>query len=202
MTEKICLSCGETKAFSEFHKHPATKDGCQSQCKKCKTAYAREWQKANSEKYKNNQQEWRRANSEKQKEACRKWHKANSEKHKKLSREWRKLNPERVQEYRKINSEKILACARKRKALKKGADGSHTEKDIDKIFRNQGGVCNTCGKKLTYYRKKRYHVDHIIPLAKGGSNWPDNLQLLCPACNQSKGTKNPVEWARQSGRLF
>jgi 5-methylcytosine-specific restriction endonuclease McrA len=32
-------------------------------------------------------------------------------------------------------------------------------------------------------------VDHIRPLAKGGSSNPANLQLLCPACNKKKGSK-------------
>jgi 5-methylcytosine-specific restriction endonuclease McrA len=32
-------------------------------------------------------------------------------------------------------------------------------------------------------------VDHIVPLAKGGSDRPSNLQLLCAVCNRKKGSK-------------
>jgi 5-methylcytosine-specific restriction endonuclease McrA len=34
------------------------------------------------------------------------------------------------------------------------------------------------------------HIDHIVPLAKGGKNELDNLQLLCGKCNLKKGAKN------------
>jgi len=40
-----------------------------------------------------------------------------------------------------------------------------------------------------FYRKKRFEIDHIIPLDKGGNNKLDNLQLTCMHCNRSKGTK-------------
>lgn len=37
-------------------------------------------------------------------------------------------------------------------------------------------------------------VDHIVPIARGGSNGFDNLQTLCRWCNSSKGSKTMIEW--------
>ena len=34
-----------------------------------------------------------------------------------------------------------------------------------------------------------FEIDHIIPVALGGDNKPDNLWLLCRNCNRSKGIK-------------
>ena len=35
----------------------------------------------------------------------------------------------------------------------------------------------------------RLEIEHIIPLAKGGSNDETNLWLACPLCNSHKGDK-------------
>jgi len=51
-----------------------------------------------------------------------------------------------------------------------------------------GYICQYCGSP------KRLHVDHKIPLARGGSNAFENLVTSCGPCNQSKGSKLPEDW--------
>jgi len=53
----------------------------------------------------------------------------------------------------------------------------------------QNGLCNGCGCEL-----KNPHLDHVIPLSRGGTNTDDNVQLLCAPCNLSKGSKTMEEW--------
>ena len=55
--------------------------------------------------------------------------------------------------------------------------------------RNDDGcyVCAGCGE--TFPTRLYLQVDHIIPMAKGGLTVPENLQILCRACNMRKGDK-------------
>ncbi|MCT7975923.1 HNH endonuclease [Laspinema olomoucense] len=43
--------------------------------------------------------------------------------------------------------------------------------------------CQSCGKTE---QETELNIDHIIPLAMGGSNDISNLQTLCRQCNQRK----------------
>jgi 5-methylcytosine-specific restriction endonuclease McrA len=50
------------------------------------------------------------------------------------------------------------------------------------VLLRDGFTCQTCGKPATC-------VDHIRPLARGGSDHPSNLRASCGPCNQSKGAR-------------
>lgn len=65
------------------------------------------------------------------------------------------------------------------------------------IFLRDKGHCASCGADLSgMYQLSEFHVDHLIPLAKGGCNDPSNLQLLCDKCNLSKGSRIQINEER------
>lgn len=66
-----------------------------------------------------------------------------------------------------------------------------TRDDVIGKYDDQKGKCVYCGIDLFI---SKYHIDHIYPLARGGTNGPENIQLLCPTCNVSKGTKTHDEF--------
>ncbi len=68
----------------------------------------------------------------------------------------------------------------KRRALERGAEGSCSPKQWLAVLAKYGNQCQRCGATgdLT--------CDHIIPLSRGGSNDPTNLQPLCMLCNSLK----------------
>lgn len=72
-----------------------------------------------------------------------------------------------------------------RLARKKGAEGEYSIYDIIVLRLLQADRCAYCET----YIPDCYEIDHIHPLARGGSNWPSNLQLLCKPCNMRKWAK-------------
>lgn len=82
-----------------------------------------------------------------------------------------------------------------RRSIEFGAEGAHTADDVALQYKSQKGLCWHCGRELNGV----FHVDHLIPLNKGGTNWPNNIVCSCEKCNLSKGAKLPQEW---NGRLF
>lgn len=48
-----------------------------------------------------------------------------------------------------------------------------------------GSCCAYCGSFLP---ENKIEIEHIIPVAKGGSNWPANLAPACRTCNTHKST--------------
>ena len=55
------------------------------------------------------------------------------------------------------------------------------------IMERDGYRCQMCGKFMP--DQVGLHIDHIVPVAKGGKTVPSNLQVLCSRCNGSKGKK-------------
>ena len=51
------------------------------------------------------------------------------------------------------------------------------------VWRRDDGRCVQCGSR------ENLHIDHIVPVSKGGATSVPNLQVLCQSCNLSKGAK-------------
>jgi 5-methylcytosine-specific restriction endonuclease McrA len=65
------------------------------------------------------------------------------------------------------------------------------------IFKRDRLICHICGKK-TDPRKSAPHpkaptIDHVIPLARGGTHEPSNVRLACRSCNCGKAHRGGGE---------
>lgn len=94
----------------------------------------------------------------------------------------------RLTEEEKVLVNRAWASKRRERARQNG--GSWTRHDITLLFEEQGGKCAWC---FSSFGIDGFHVDHFMPLAKGGTNDPSNLQLLHPTCNLKKGARHPAE---------
>lgn len=218
---KICPKCKIEKDHSEYGKDSQKRDGLCSSCKDCMSEYRKKWRntperkaaaKAYAKEYFSNPE-----NKKKHSAHMAEYFKKTRESYSARGDEWRakpenaekirayqnradvkKATNRRVAEWAKANPEARRASLHNRRAREKEVGGKHTAADIKQLFRLQRGKCACCHVSIA----DGYHVDHIQPLALGGSNDKTNLQLLCQICNLKKAAKPPERWAAENGRLI
>jgi 5-methylcytosine-specific restriction endonuclease McrA len=107
---------------------------------------------------------------------------------------YRKRHPEEVRAcYRRWyarNRELNLAYQARKRTAQYGGGNNFTRDDVRGQRERQGGTCFWCKGKLG-----AYHIDHVIPIALGGSNGPENIVISCPHCNLSKSAQHPMDFA-------
>lgn len=210
---KTCSKCLESKSLDNFSKQTKCNDGLNYWCKACYKEYRNnnierikkinaEWQKNNADKCNFNTAKWASKNKDKCNLKRKRWRLKNVEAANKITRRWRENNPEKVKfwsaSWKSRNKEKVLVYSRNKHAKRKSSEGKYSLLDIKRIITSQKYKCVNCHKSV----KQKYHIDHIKPLSKGGTNWPENIQILCPSCNIKKNAKDPIIWAQENGRLL
>jgi 5-methylcytosine-specific restriction endonuclease McrA len=179
VTRQQAKAHGLTRYFGKpCAKHPELKGERQianSGCPKCQRA------KESKESRLTRTRRYRWKNREYLVAQCRTWRNNNKEYFQVMNRAWRQAN-----------SERVAANWHARRARKRAAPGRWTKADIQRLWGEQNGVCAAphCSTLLEI----SCTVDHKIPLSRGGSNWPANLQLLCSSCNSSKCDRTMDEW--------
>lgn len=111
---------------------------------------------------------------------------------------WRKGSDYHAR-YNSQNRERLRAIKNNYRARRRNAEGSLSIDIVDRLMRLQRGCCINCRRSLLV---TGHHLDHNEPLARGGANSDENVQLLCPRCNTKKRHTDPIEWAQRNGRLL
>ena len=96
----------------------------------------------------------------------------------------RETNTETVREYRRRNPGKHAEIENRRRARLLAAFVESVDPVAIRIRDND--LCGICGSAVTIADQS---LDHIIPLARGGTHEPGNVQLAHRRCNSSKGAK-------------
>lgn len=184
-------------------------------------AYYAEWCKENKSKVKESRKKYREAHRKERRESSKMYYEAHREERKALaarrakeayakepekyrmkSKKRAAENPEKVRESLKKWKAEHPEAGRiydQRKRARKIKNGGHLSKGLaNKLFKLQFGKCPCCRRPLG----QDYHLDHIMPLKRGGPNEDSNIQLLCPDCNMSKHAKHPVDFMQERGFLL
>jgi 5-methylcytosine-specific restriction endonuclease McrA len=132
-----------------------------------------------------------------------------------MSRTYRKRNPvtakasakryyltnlNKIKEYGKawtaLNRDKKRVYKNNRRCREQS--GRLSSDIVRRLLELQEGKCVSCKLPLGV----NYHIDHIIPLVRGGLNIDSNVQLLHSTCNLQKGGKDPILYMQELGYLL
>ena len=186
------------------HGHVAERQANNGTCLVCRAEILIRFHECHPEQQSRYSAESRKNYPERAKKHARNTYEKHKAKRLEHNREYRAANRAQLnsqkKEYVAKNPELIRVIKQKYRARRRGAEGQHSAADIQKIFKVQKGRCACCRIK---FKRSNFHIDHIVPLVRGGSNWPSNIQLLCAVCNIKKGPKDSAEFMRhEMGRLL
>jgi 5-methylcytosine-specific restriction endonuclease McrA len=81
--------------------------------------------------------------------------------------------------------------SKRRKALERGSIGIQVKGcQVKKRFAEFGNCCAYCGAAGDL------HIEHVIPISKGGTHVLSNIVPACQSCNYSKRDKDAEAWYR------
>lgn len=151
------------------------------------------------------------ANAERESVRKKAWHKANRERilaewkakqtpesraeAARRAREWARLNPERrVHGHRQwylSNPDRAAATNLRRRARRRSVPADTVS--LEELLQEQQGYCYLCTARinldLQYPDPMSASIDHVVPLARGGTGLRDNLRAVHLICNRQKGIK-------------
>jgi hypothetical protein len=163
---KTCTTCKEAKPLDAFYHHPYGLHRRNSSCKVCRRA----------------QEATRRAANPKGKAE---YYAANKLHLNAYTKKWFEDNKDKKRLYDKVHRHK------RREWLRETADEDPLSiQDVKALRDSQDNRCAYCRVELT----DGAHIDHKIPLSRGGSHQLENLCWACPTCNMRKGRKTPEEF--------
>jgi 5-methylcytosine-specific restriction endonuclease McrA len=206
-----CRQCDTDKDTSEFY-YRKDSDKYRSECKNCNrlSSIDRRRKKGIPSK-----EEWLKSyrkyhTEEERKEAARvrakEWDKNHPGDNQRRSSKWQKSEHGKAKctAWRNRHKKENPEYWRYKKRVDKSVRISR-EKDLDPMTKETIMIVeqDNIGRygELTCFlcevpTGETYHMEHKIPLSRGGCNSIDNLDIACPPCNLSKGNKTVKEFLR------
>lgn len=104
------------------------------------------------------------------------------------NRSYRLRNPDKMaaqnKKWRVENKDRSVALANRRRGLKHTTQSEVVSRR--EVYERDEATCGICGTHVDW---EDFHVDHIVPLSRGGTHTYDNVQCAHAECNQRKHAK-------------
>ena len=194
---KKCSKCGEVKEISQFRKHRAS-------CISCEKEYRKQYRQRNEEHIKQYQKQYhvqyKQDNKERIKEIEKKYYQENKERKKQYQSQYYHENIEYIKQHKKKYRKQYNQSEQGRevnyRANLKRRSYKHkviyTPIQRKRLLDRDNWSCQSCGCKVhdrntgDWNTPDKAHINHIVPISKGGNSKPENLRILCRSCNLSK----------------
>lgn len=202
METKRCTKCGETKLLSQMKQN---RGQASSWCKACAAAGTRRYVAQHREEVLTKKREWHYTNRDRILMQKAEYRETRREELRAKARAYaadripllvakararRQANPGPSRAYHRAwnsaHPEVMRAIQQRRRTRERGNGGSFTAAEWEALVVQYGRRCLMCGKQEP---EIKLTIDHVIPIAQGGSNNVSNLQPLCSTCNKRKGAK-------------
>lgn len=210
----ICADCGEEKRHhalglcGKCYKRHYYKENAEKCCGYARNHYHRnrdrclartdEFRRENKEYFRRYRiehreernmynRQWRKKNPEKARAKDRRERLARQDKRRRQYREWYAKNKDERRMYRHVweneNPEKRKAIQSRRRARKRGAISTLIPQEIEELLEIGQAV----------YPGEELHLDHIVPISRGGGTTRANCHYIPAGLNISKKDKFPAE---------
>lgn len=157
---------------------------------------ARLWAAENTERKRAADRAYYEAHRELVKARARAWYESNPERGRATRRAWATAHQSEMSEYRRQyqvdHVEELRAYRASRRQIRASQQGDRRARlrrafvePVDRLtlYERDGGVCGLCGSPVEV---SDFHVDHVVPLSRGGEHSYANTQIAHPSCNLSK----------------
>ena len=220
--QKACSQCGEQKPLSGFYPQKNGKFGRRAACKKCHCADivdrrktpegAARWAEYVRGYCARPESKARHAANAQRRRSTPKWKayisayrqrpdvKEKQNEHSRLFRRKPGVKARRSEYMRKWiatpkGKDSYTSSNAARRAQRRNAFVERVYKSV--VWKRDGGICYLCGEKCG----DDWHLDHKIPLSRGGQHSYLNTGVACVACNLSKHDLTPLEYMRRNAGI-
>lgn len=180
-TAKTCSRCGEIKPLTDYY---VRKGKAQAACKACIIAGNKRWNDAHPEAIAAASTRWQRRNKDRVRAHNVEWYHANKQSSRDRVAAWKLANPEadslrRIKGHQRRRARVLLARV--------------GPVDLNLLWIRQCAICAICNARidrgLAHPDPMSKSLDHIVPLALGGTHEQSNLAWTHLVCNLRKGTR-------------
>lgn len=211
---KVCPTCHKILSVDNFGKNKNGPYGLNSECRECKNDRDKKYHQEHREEHLLWSREYVRKNLEKVRQYKHNYYMEHKDEVREYNQEYRETHKEemasyfhdyylehtdeiktRIKEWDKTESGKLSRknANHRRKARMRSIEGDYSKDDLKQALEFFNYQCAYSGEPL----EQHYHIDHVIPVSKGGTNYIWNIVPANSGPNGTKRDNEMEEWFRK-----